>query len=85
MAGVNIRISDHAREMMEEIGIKEEEVQEVIDFAESEGKKICKKGEERYLGKKEIGGRKFYADYSPSDDGFEVHTTYALRFEIEEV
>jgi len=83
--GINLEISDHAKELMKDIKITNDEMIEVIEFAESEGKKLYKKGENRFLGKKEIDERTVYVEYSTKDgDIFEVHATWALRFSIME-
>ena len=52
---VPVKLSDDIRAIMEERGIREEDIREVLDYAESTGKKLYVEGEERYLAKKKIG------------------------------
>jgi hypothetical protein len=84
MTQINLAKSDHAKELMKDIKIDDSEVEEVVEYAESEGKKLYKKGENRFLGKKKIGERTVYVEYSPRDDEMEIHAAWALRFSIEE-
>lgn len=84
MASISITKTDHAKDLMDDIKITDDEIIEVIEYAESEGKKLYKKDESRFLGKKKIGERTVYVEYSPKGDGFEIHSTWALRFSIAE-
>ena len=85
MSEMNLTKSDHAKELMSDIKINDSEVKAVIEYAESEGKKLYKKGENRFLGKKEISERTVYVEYSPGDNNeFEIHAAWALRFSVEE-
>jgi len=85
MKEINLIKSDHAKDLMSDIKISDSEVKEVIEYAESEGKKLYKKGENRFLGKKKIGERTVYVEYSPGDNNnFEIHAAWALRFSIKE-
>ena len=45
----NIKISAELAELLEERGLKEADVQEVIEYAESTGKKLYIEGEEHFL------------------------------------
>jgi len=85
MSEIKLMKSDHAKKLMSDIKIDDGEIREVIEYAEAEGKKLYKKGENRFLGKKRIGERTVYVEYSPREnDEFEIHATYALRFSVKE-
>lgn len=85
MSNTNLIKSDHAKQLMHDIKIDDKEVLEVIEYAQSGSKKLYMKGENRFLGKKEIGERMVYVEYSPrNNDEYEIHSTWALRFSITE-
>ncbi|MCR5135617.1 MAG: twin-arginine translocation signal domain-containing protein [Oscillospiraceae bacterium] len=70
-------ISDEIAGLMEERGIREEDVQEVVVFAESSGKKLYIEGEEHYLARKRIGKFTAYVEYSVSGSEVEVLDVYS--------
>ena len=70
-------ISDEIAELMEERGIREEDVREVVEFAESSGKKLYIEGEEHFLARKRIGKFSAYAEYSVKGNAVEVLDVYS--------
>ena len=70
-------ISDEIAELMEERGIREEDVREVVEFAESSGKKLYIEGEEHFLARKRIGNFTAYAEYTVSGNDVEVLDVYS--------
>ncbi len=83
---VNIIISDEVAANMEERGIREEDVREVIAYAEETGKKLYVEGESRFLGRKRIGKFSAYAEYGINGDEIELFDIYShmVTFEDEE-
>lgn len=65
--------------LLEERGIKKEDVKEVIEHCESTGRKFYLPEEKRFLGKKRIGNVTVNVEYSA--DGT-VHTAYTHRAEL---
>lgn len=61
---LNIKISDAIAELMEERGVKADDVREVIEYAESTGKKLYVEGEDRFLARKRMGSFSAYVEYS---------------------
>ncbi|MEG1758487.1 MAG: hypothetical protein RR235_08550 [Oscillospiraceae bacterium] len=74
---VGIKISDELAETMEERGIKEEDIREVLEFAEGEGGKLYIEGENHFLGKKRINNFTANVEYSIVDDGVELINVYS--------
>lgn len=64
---VEIKISDELAELMEERGVREEDVREVLEYAETSGKKLYIEGEERFLARKRIGKFSAYVEYILGD------------------
>ena len=81
----NLKISDEVAELMEERGAKESDVREILDYAESTGKKLYVEGEEHFLARKRIGKFSGYVEYLLTDDGAELLDVYShmVRFEDE--
>lgn len=63
----NIKISAELAELLEERGLKEADVQEVIEYAESTGKKLYIEGEEHFLARKRMGSFSAYVEYTVGD------------------
>ena len=51
---------------MEDRGIREEDIREVLDYAESTGRKLYVEGEEHYLAAKKIGNFTCNVEYAVS-------------------
>ncbi len=64
---VEIKISDELAELMEERGVREEDVREVLEYAETSGKKLYIEGEEHFLARKRIGKFSAYVEYILGD------------------
>jgi len=70
--------------LLEERHILDEDVRQVISNAEATGEKLYQPGSERYLAKLKTANATFYVEYSPSVNGYQVHTAYFHRSEIME-
>ena len=74
---VPVKLSDDIRAIMEERGIREEDIREVLDYAESTGKKLYVEGEERYLAKQKIGNFTCNVEYAVNGGEVEVLNLYS--------
>ena len=63
---VPIKLSDDVSAVMEDRGIREEDIREVLDYAESTGRKLYVEGEEHYLAAKKIGNFTCNVEYAVS-------------------
>lgn len=68
--------------LIEERHILEQDIKQVIYAAESTEEKLYQPGANRFLAKLKGANATFYVEYSPSDDGYQVHTAYFHRSEI---
>lgn len=74
---VPIKMSDEIKDIMEERGIREEDIREVLDYAEATGKKLYIEGEEHYLAKKKIGSFTANVEYTVNGDEVEILNLYS--------
>lgn len=74
---VTLNISEEAMANMEERGVREEDVREVLEYAESTGKKLYVEGEEHFLARKRMGNFSAYAEYILGEDSVEVLSVYS--------
>lgn len=74
---VPIKMSDEIKDIMEDRGIREEDIREVLDYAETTGKKLYVEGEEHYLAKKKIGSFTANVEYTVSGGEVEVLNLYS--------
>ena len=74
---VPVKLSDDIRAIMEERGIREEDIRAVLDYAESTGKKLYVEGEESYLAKKKIGNFTCNVEYAVNGGEVEVLNLYS--------
>lgn len=75
---MNITISEEARAKMDESGILEADVTEVVEHAES-GQKLFNEENGRFLGKKRLEAMTVYAEYAADGDNVEVFDVYKHR------
>ena len=74
---VPIKLSDDVSAVMEDRGIREEDIREVLDYAESTGRKLYVEGEEHYLAAKKIGNFTCNVEYAVSGGEFEILNLYS--------
>lgn len=79
---IKLQISDEIRKRLEERHILEDEIKQIIYYAETEGDKLCQLEANSYLAKLRIGNATFYAKYSIEGEGYLVQTAYAHKSEI---
>ncbi len=80
----NLAISSDIAELMEERGVKESDVREILDYAESTGKKLYIEGEEHFLARKRMGKFSGYVEYVLTADGAEILDVYSHMVKFEE-
>ena len=73
---VPIKLSDEIKEVMENRGIREEDIREVLEYAETTGKKLYIEGEEHYLAKKRLNKFTPNVEYIIVDGEVEVVNLY---------
>ena len=82
---MKIEISDSVREQMEERGIQEEDVQQVVDGAEADGVYLYQDDDENHrLAKRVIGGFTVYAEYTAAGDSCELQNGYSHHVSLSE-
>jgi len=79
---VNLDISTEVNRYLEMRHVLEDEIKQVIFYAETTGEKLYQPEANRYLGKLKIGKATFYSDYSYGEEKFVVRMAYAHRSEI---
>lgn len=79
---MKVNIPDDVKETIGKRGIKVEEIQEIIDAAESTKKKLVSADGSRNLAKKQIGDVTIYADYSIADGEAKLNTAYSHRIAL---
>lgn len=82
MNSVEIRLADGVAEAMEERGINEDDVRQVLAYAEGEGVKLV--DGDLNLAKKRIGEFTAYAEYRIVDGAVELLDVYSHRVELKE-
>jgi hypothetical protein len=79
---IKLEISASMQRHLEMRHISEDEVKQVIHYAETTKEKLYQPDSGRFLGKLKIGKATFYVEYSPGDGGFIVETAYAHKSDI---
>jgi hypothetical protein len=83
-ASVRLIIPDELRAVMERRGVCEEDLREVISFAESTSDKLMETGTGRLIAHRRIGNITCWAEYAPEGDAYRVLNAYQHRMVIEE-
>lgn len=79
-----IEFNDEVKALMEERGIQEADVTEVLEYAETE-QKLYDDDSGRSLGKKRLGEFTVYAEYTKDDSGkITVENAYSHRVKLTE-
>ena len=81
---VSLVISDEVADNMEERGVREEDVREVIEYAETTGKKLYVEGEEHFLARKRLGNFSAYVEYVLNGDAIELLDVYSHMVTFED-
>lgn len=82
---MSLTISDELKTEMEERGIREDDVQQVINDAESSGDKMFKPDTPDSLAKSRIGESWVFVEYTDKGDGnYDVGQAYCMKTEFAE-
>lgn len=76
---MDVKIPDQVKELLGKRGIKEADVRDIINTAESTGKKLINKDGQTILGKKMIGDTTMYAQYTIEGGVANLQTAYSHR------
>lgn len=83
MEEMKINYSEHAKDVMESRGIREEDIKETLSAAEETGVYLYEKDGDRFLAKKRIGNFTVYVEYKKADS-FLIQDTYSHRVRMAE-
>jgi hypothetical protein len=81
-AEMKLQVSDEVKKRLEDRHISEDEVKQVIDFAETGGEKLYQPESNRYLAKNRLGEVTVYVEYSTDENGYIIHTAYSHRSKV---
>lgn len=76
--------SDTIASLLEDRHILDDDIVQVIKFAEKSGEKLYQPEDNIFLAKLRISEATFYVQYSCLENGYEIHTAYFHRSEIME-
>ena len=79
MGELTLTKDEAVMELLEKRHILDEDIEQVIKNAEETGEKLYQPDGERFLAKMRLSEATFYVEYSPSDEGYVVHTAYFHR------
>lgn len=80
---VVIDLDDNIKALMDERGIVEDDIKEVLEYAENE-MKLLEEGSSRSLGKKRLGEFTVYVEYTAEEDKIKVENVYSHRVTLTE-
>jgi len=82
---ITLRISDEMRSVLEERQILDEDIREVIDFAERSGKKLLNRDNGHFVAHHKPISVTYWVEYTITPNGaFIIHNAYSHRMEITE-
>lgn len=79
---IKLQVGDEVKKRLEERHISEDEIKQVIDFAETKGEKLYQPETNRYLAKNRLGEVTIYVEYSTDEKGHIIHTAYSHRSKV---
>ena len=79
---IKITITPEARRTVDDRRILENDIKRVIEHAESTGKRLHHGPSGHYRGYLQTGNVTFWVEYSPLNEGFQVHNAYSHRMII---
>jgi glutamate synthase (NADPH/NADH) small chain len=79
---IKLQVGDEVKKRLEERHISEDEIKQVIDFAETKGEKLYQPEANRYLAKNRLGEVTIYVEYSTDENGYTIHTAYSHRSKV---
>jgi len=79
---MKLNISDEVRQLMEKRMIRSEDLQQVIAWAQSTGKKFVNNRTGHFLAHYAPATVTFWVEYSTDEDGFVIHNAYSHRMQV---
>jgi hypothetical protein len=83
-SSINLQMSPQTRQKLSDEMILETEVEAVIEHCESSGRKVMDPETGHFIGHLKIGSMTYWAEYAPTEDGYELFNAYSHRMSIEE-
>jgi Fe-S oxidoreductase len=81
---MNLRIAPQLKRKLSDEMILETNIEAVIEYCESSGRKVLNPRFGHFAGYLQIGNMTYWAEYLPADEGFELVNAYSHRMSIEE-
>ena len=79
---IHVHMTDEVGRLMEERGIRREDVQRVIDHAETTGEKFINPATSRSLASHKPDRVTYWVEYSRVGEEYQVHSAYSHRMEM---
>lgn len=79
---MDINVTEEVQNLLKDEGFKKEEIQEIIEKAESSGKKLKHKSEETFIAKDDSENLTTYAVYTTSGGGINLNNVYSHKMHI---
>jgi hypothetical protein len=77
---LKLEIADDVKNLLYARHIIDDDLKRVIDHAEKTGEKLYQPESDRLLSKLRVQEAYFYVEYSPTTNGYRIHTAYTHRF-----
>ncbi len=79
---IKLNISAEVMRRIDDRRILENDIRKVIDYAERTGKKLRNNESGNYLAYFQPENVTFWVEYSPAEEGYNVHNAYCHRMKI---
>ncbi len=81
---IPLRISAEVREILEQRQILDEDIQQVLDYADKTGRKLLNRQTGHFVAHHKPTRVTYWVEYTPSEGGYIIHNAYCHRMEIVE-
>lgn len=81
---IKLYLSGEVRDILSSRMILDDDVRQVIDYAEKSGRKLLNRSNGHFLAHHAPSKVTYWVEYSAKDDGFEVHGAYSHRMQVVE-
>lgn len=79
---IRLRISDEVRALLEDRQILDQDIRQVIDFAERSGIRLLNRRTGRFLAHYRPAAVTFWVEYTAAEGEFIIHNAYSHRMEV---
>ena len=79
---IRLFVTREIRSTLEKRRLTDEEIQKILFEAEKTGKKFVNTQSGHFLAGIRYGATSVWVEYSPREDGFEIHKAYQYRLQI---